>query len=154
MKRRLACGLAILLSSCAAAFAQNAASPEKLALAGEIFDLTSNKQQTDENFRKAKEKAAKNSNATASTGLAAMEDTLKALRPQMRATWVEAYAAYFSLKELKELKAFYQSPLGIKLHAVEPPLSQKLMSMMTTQMITLLAIQQQTPASTAPEKAP
>jgi hypothetical protein len=154
MKRRLACGLAILLASCTAAFAQDGPSPAKLALASEIYDLTSNRQQADENFRMAKEEAARDSNGAASAALAGMEEMLDALRPQMRAAWVKAYATHFSLEELKKLKAFYQSPLGIKLNAFEPPLSQFLVQKMTTRMITLAPLLQQRPAPAAQEKAP
>jgi hypothetical protein len=88
----------------------------KIALGGEIFDLTEGRRDV---ARMAYSPLPANADPKQQEMRRKMMEKTKSFfertRPLMREAWAHAYARHFTLAELQAIHAFYISPIGTKL---------------------------------------
>jgi hypothetical protein len=108
----------------------------KVELGGEIFDLTSGKQDYTARLRSIGETLAKTVNVPAAgTQMADIGKIVENLRPALRQASAEAYARHFTLEELQTLKSFYASPVGTKIVQEQAAISHEVMLAVMPEMI-------------------
>ena len=78
--------------------------------------------------------------------LARVAKVMGEMRPQMRAAYANAYAQNFSLQELRGLRDFYRSALGVKLAAEQPAISRDVMGAILPQIMAGIMAQMPPPA--------
>ena len=121
--------------SCHAAFAQEAAAPdpEKLAIATRIIELSRADQGIDANVESLVSRMLQNLKArspslsdevVALIGNEVLQEMKNAL-PAVSAINARIYANHFTLQELEEIEAIYQSPIGRKMSAEMPKIRQE-----------------------------
>ncbi|HEY2033835.1 MAG TPA: DUF2059 domain-containing protein [Rhizomicrobium sp.] len=144
--------------------------PEKVAIGGEIYDLYADKQDIQGRTRAIAQAALKMESdslknkpdsittsadsATANLIMGSVAKVVEDMRPTMRRAYAEAYARHFSMDELKEIKAFYQSAAGQELLTEQPKISREVIPEITPEIISRLGpiINQNAHSTTEPGK--
>jgi hypothetical protein len=144
---------AFLVAFCAfPAFAQTPSpsldpDPAKVAIGRDIFDLVASKENLQSRLaamqqaisqaviQAAPQNQASRAQANAGAVMSGLNQVMQDMLPEYRELYAKAYAQHFSLKELRGIKAFYESPTGKKLTAETPEIARDALQVILPKMM-------------------